>query len=138
MFGIRRREFISAARRRGGAWPLAARAQQPGEVRRVGMLDKRRDEQGTYVAAFREGLRELGYVEGKTSRSSSLERRRLEGSPQLAAELVGLRCDVIVTRQHTAGDAAKQATSAIPIVFAAVTDPVSKAWLRAWKDPVAT
>ena len=107
--------------------PLATLAQQQGKVWRIGFL-------GTISAAdsdwrieeVRAGLRELGYVEGKNIvieyRWADNQHERL---PELAAELVRLKVDVIVTHATVGSLAAKQATSTIPIVIAAIADPVA-------------
>jgi putative ABC transport system substrate-binding protein len=120
---MKRREFMTLL---GGAasWPLAARAQQ--KVPTIGFFSAgsaaaMRD----WVAALMQRLRELGWIERRTV---AIEYRWAEGHderlPELAAELVRLKVDVIVT--HSAGPvlAAKQATAVIPIVFATAADPV--------------
>ncbi len=107
--------------------PLAADAQQPAKVARIGYLGSAGP--GTPVShlldAFRQGLRELGYVEG---RNIAIEYRGAEGRfgrlPDLAAELVRLRVDVILVGGTPAALAAKNATGTIPIVLAGVGDPV--------------
>ena len=105
--------------------PLAADAQQAGKVPRIGFLFYGSPGPSPELDAFRQGLRELGYVEGQ---SITIEYRfasgRVERLPELAAELVRLKLDVIVTPATPASQAAKQATSTIPIVFAAVADAV--------------
>src|SRR5262245_16108217 len=128
---IRRREFITLL---GGAaaatWPLGARAQQGGKLPRLGILSPGRSElpePGVIMLdAFVQGLHELGYAEG---RNLILERRYAEWRPErlreLAAELAGAGVDVIVAFATPAARAAKQATSAIPIVAVAVGDPVA-------------
>jgi putative ABC transport system substrate-binding protein len=106
------------------AAPLAAPAQQPGKTARIGFLffvtSPSLDE------AFRQGLHELGYVEGQ---NIAIEYRSAEGKderlPGLAAELVRLKVDVIVAASPPATEAAKGATSTIPIVFAVSGDPVA-------------
>ena len=103
------------------AWPFAAHAQQP-RVWRVGMLETIAPELNTAnLSAFRRGLQELGYVEG---RNYVLEYRSADGRaerfPSLAAELVRAQVDLIVTRGTPAAHAARDATSKIPIVMAAV------------------
>ena len=122
---MKRREFITLL---GGAaavgWPLAARAQTPVPV--IGFLGANTPTtQGPWTAAFVQRLRELSWVEGRTV---SVEYRWAEGSREramdLAAEFVRLKVDVIVTSGTANVLAAKQATSAIPIVFAAAADPV--------------
>ena len=109
------------------AAPLAAEAQAPAKVPRIGFLSVRSLADNTHLLeAFRQGLRELGYVEGQ---NVAIEYRyaeeRPERLPALAAELVRLKVDVIVTGGAPAPEAAKQATSTIPIVFAVAGDPVA-------------
>jgi putative ABC transport system substrate-binding protein len=119
---MRRREFISLL---GGAaaWPLAARAQQS-KIARIGALYIGTADAESFKRELREGLRELGYVEGQ---NIEFEFRSAEGQldrlPGLAAELVRLKVDVIVTLYVPPSLAAKQATHEIPIV-AIVGDPV--------------
>lgn len=104
------------------AAPLGAGAQQPGKVPRVGFLANTRSP-GT--EAFQKGLRELGYVEGQNIIVEwSLAEGRLERLPELAAELVRLKVDVIVAPAPTYVQAARKATTTIPIIFALVPDPV--------------
>jgi putative ABC transport system substrate-binding protein len=109
------------------AAPLAAEAQQAAKVARIGYLSNDLAANPHIQEAFRQGLRDLGYVEG---RNVVIEYRDAEGKPErlpaLAAELVALKVDVIVTAagNHIAL-AAKQATRTLPIVFAAVSDPVA-------------
>ena len=104
------------------AAPLAAAAQQPAKVARIGILGETR---GPQWETFRQGLRDLGYIEGQTI---VLEWRwsegRVEQFPALAADLVRLGVDIIVTEGGLASLAAKKATSAIPIVMAISADPV--------------
>jgi putative ABC transport system substrate-binding protein len=124
---MKRREFITLLGGAAATWPLAARAQQ--ELRkapRIGFLTRATDASvSTQIDAFRQGLRDLGWVEGK---SISVEYRDAEGHadrlPALAAELVALNVDVIVTVDTPPTQAAKQATSTIPIVIAVSADPV--------------
>ena len=103
--------------------PLGGEAQEVGKVARIGML-RQGSPPDPNVEAFKQGLRELGYVEG---RNISLEYRWAEGKDErlvgLAAELVRLKVDVIVAT-GSAAVAAKQATTAIAIVMPAITDPV--------------
>ena len=119
---MRRRKFITLLGG-GAAWPLAVRAQQPlGKAVRIGVLA---NEWWPPIESLREGLRELGYVEGESLR---FDYRWAEGRndrhPILAAELVALPVNVIVTWGTPAALAAKGATSAIPIVMGAIGDPV--------------
>src|SRR6516165_4279419 len=122
---MRRREFISLL---GGAaaWPLAARAQQSGKLLTIGFLGSTRPSaEGQRLAAFVQRLRELGWMEG---RNVAIEVRWAEGRSErfaeIAAEFVRFKVDVIVTVATPLTLAAKQATSVIPIVFVAVSDPV--------------
>src|ERR1700675_1979612 len=109
-----------------GAAPLAAEAQQAAKIARIGYLSPNLATGPHLREAFRQGLRDLGYVEG---RNVVIEYRDAEGKverlPALAAELVALKVDVIVVGGSTvAALAAKQATRTLPIVFASAGDPV--------------
>src|ERR1035438_8507715 len=122
---MRRREFIAIVGGAALAWPLAART-QPRSARRIGMLQPDASSPSDpFVDAFRDGLRGLGYKEG---RDILLEIRWAGGSNEplfgLAVELVALKVDVLVTLSTPAALAAKRATATIPIVFTAVGDPV--------------
>jgi putative ABC transport system substrate-binding protein len=122
---MKRRDFITLLGGASVAWPLAARAQQPaGRIRRLGVLQPGAPPE-PLVEALRQRLRELGYVEG---RNVILEFRWAEGKlerlTQLAAELVGLKVDVITTLSTPVAIAARKATTTIPIVFTGVGDPV--------------
>ena len=121
---MRRREFITLI---GGAvalWPLAARAQQAGKLPIIGFLGAN-TASSPQTDAFVQRLRELGWINGSTV---TIEYRWAEGrfdrAPVLVAELIQLKADVLVTHSSPNVVAAKQATSVIPIVFAAVGDPV--------------
>jgi putative ABC transport system substrate-binding protein len=121
---MKRRAFI-AGLGAATAWPLASRAQQP-KMPTIGFLGGQTlAAQGQWTAAFVQRLRELGWSEG---RNVAILYRwadgRAERSAEIAAEIVRLKVDVIVTAGTTSVVAAKQATSAIPIVFAAAGDPV--------------
>jgi putative ABC transport system substrate-binding protein len=122
---MRRREFLSVI---GGAaaWPLAARAQQPGKVPTIGFVGQStRSATSEWTTAFVQRLRELGWID---ARNLAIEYRWGEGRnerfAQIAAEFVRLKVDVIVTGATPPTIAAKQATSVIPIVFAVAGDPV--------------
>jgi putative ABC transport system substrate-binding protein len=108
------------------AAPLVAEAQQASKVHRIGLLAPSDAHAGTpYVEAFRQGLRELGWVEGN---NCVIEYRwadgRLERLPALAADLVRLHVDVILTGAGSANQAAKEATKTIPIVMTTGVNPV--------------
>ncbi len=114
-----------------------AEAQQPEKIPRIGFLAAGSDASSAPLTeAFRQGLRELGYVEGK---SIIIEYRyaegRLERFSGLAAELVRLKVDIIVTAGRPSIHAAKQATSTIPIVMAAAGDPVGQGLVASLARP---
>lgn len=132
---VKRREFIALLSGLA-AWPLTARAQESPRVVRIGYLgflsaDKHRAKD----EAFRAALRDLGYIEGK---NLQIESRFADGDntllPELAAELVRLNVDVIVT-YATGVPAAKSATSTIPIVMAAYTDAVATGLVSSLAHP---
>jgi putative ABC transport system substrate-binding protein len=123
---MRRRDFITLLGGAAASWPLTARAQQAGKLPTIGFLVAGTPtSHGQWVAAFVQRLRELGWIEGRTI---TIEYRWAEGRSErfaeIAAELVRRKVDVIVTSATEAIVAAKQATSVIPIVFAAAGDPV--------------
>jgi putative tryptophan/tyrosine transport system substrate-binding protein len=134
---MKRRQFITLL---GGAvvvWPLAARAQQVGKVARIGYLGTSSPSlERQLVDAFRQRLRELGHVEGE---NIAIEYRWAEGRddrlPSLAAELVRLKPDVIVTSGTPGTLAAKQATNTIPIIFASSGNPVQGGLVASYARP---
>jgi putative ABC transport system substrate-binding protein len=136
MPGMGRREFITLL---GGAaaWPFTAHAQQPA-MPVVGYLDAASALERAYiVAAFRQGLAETGYIEGQ---NLAIEYRWAEGDygrlSQMATELVNRKVSLIVTPGAAAGAlAAKNATSAIPIVFAVGQDPVKLGLIESLARP---
>jgi len=123
MLDLRRRQFITLLGGAAAAWPLAARAQQS-RVARIGALYIGLADAESFKKELREGLRELGFVEGQ---NIAFEFRSAEGKldrlPELASELVRLKVDVIVALYVPSALAAKEATSEIPIVIVAA-DPV--------------
>ena len=121
-----RRRLLLAGGTTAAAWPLAARTQQARKTWRVGILETTSKAQNTVnFDALRKGLRELGYIEGQ---NLVLEYRwdggHAERFPELAAELVRLKVDLIVTRGTPAVLAAKSATTTIPVVMAASGEPL--------------
>src|SRR5215831_11330268 len=122
---MKRREFITLLGGAAAAWPLAAGAQQAGKLPTIGFLGADPSIESKRVAAFVQRLRELGWIDG---RNLAIEYRWAEGRNERyaenAAEFVRLKVDVIVTVATPPTLAAKQATAVIPIVFAAVSDPV--------------
>jgi putative ABC transport system substrate-binding protein len=134
---MRRREFITLLGGAAVAWPLAARAQPVSKLPTIGFLGSATSAtQGQWVAAFVQRLRELGWIEGRTV---AIEFRWAEGRTEryaeTAAEFVRLNVDIIVTVGTPAVVAAKQATSIIPIVFAAVGDPVGSGLVKTLARP---
>ena len=126
---IPRREFITLLGGAAAAWPLAARAQQGGRVRRVGWLassDENDPVAKTSIAAFTHALAELGWIDGRNLR---MELRWYGGDINrmraLAQELVGLQPDIILTSTFVATVAFQRETRTIPIVVIGVTDPVA-------------
>jgi putative ABC transport system substrate-binding protein len=131
---VDRRAFICTLA--GGllAAPLAAQAQPAAKIARIGYLGRKANSH--LLAAFLQGLRDLGYVEG---RNVVIEVRDAEGKfarfPALAAELVALKVDVIVAVATPAALAAKQATKTIPVVFTALSDPVTSGLVTSLARP---
>src|SRR5258708_2308983 len=124
---MERRKFITLVGGAAATWPLAARAQQAGKLPTIGVLGQTTLSGGSeWVAAFVQRLHELGWNEGRTI---AIEYRWAEGREErfaeVAAEFVRLKVDIIVTSGTPQVLAAKQATSVIPIVFAAAGDPVA-------------
>src|SRR5215468_8590578 len=121
---MRRREFIALVGGSVAGWPLAARAQKRRKVWRVGALQPGAPPD-PLLETIKDGLRDLGYVEG---RDLVFEPRWAEGKHDrlagLAAELVGLKVDVIYAFTTSPALAARKATTTIPIVFSGVGDPV--------------
>lgn len=121
---MRRRDFSALIGAAASAWPIAGLAQS-GKVPRIGILVLGNPNPAPFLTAFREGLRELGYIEGQ---NISFEFRSAKGAPTqlhvFARELVDLKVDVIVGFQTPAVAAAKEATTEIPIVMGAAGDPV--------------
>lgn len=134
---MRRREFTTLL---GGAmsWPLAARSQQAASLRRIGcLLFSTKSRVGhRYLEAFRQGLRELGHVEGQ---NIALEYRSAEGRierfPVLADELVRLNVDVIAALSNGATHSARRATHTIPIVCFNLGDPVGEGLVASLARP---
>ena len=132
---IGRREFITLLGGAAAAWPVAARAQQAKKTPRIGVLWPNPPATFDFM---RQGLKDFGYVEGQ---NISFEFRWAEGKldqlPELAAELVHLQVDVIVTLAPQATLAAKRATQTIPIVFVAMGDPLASGVVASLARPGA-
>ncbi len=132
---MRRRDFIAVM---GGAmvpWPLAAQANQPGKVWRIGYLSPLSGP-SAMSRSFVQGLHELGYVEGE---NLIIEYRFAMGKnerlPELAVDFVRAKVDLIATEGTPSTRAAMQATSTIPIVFGSVQDPVEKGIVASLAHP---
>jgi putative tryptophan/tyrosine transport system substrate-binding protein len=125
---IGRRKFLAALGGAAAAWPLAARAQQPERMRRIGVLmayaenDK---EYQTYVTAFREALQMFGWIEGRNIkidyRWAALDAALME---RFARELVTLQPDLVLTSSSPTTASLLQQTRSIPVIFANIADPV--------------
>ncbi len=119
--------------------PLAGNAQQPAKVPRVGYLSmqSRSDPTSTRLyEAFQQGLREHGYIEGQTiAMELRFAEGRLERLPDLAAELVRLKVDLIIAHTTPAARAAKRATATIPIVFIPLADPIASGLVASLARP---
>jgi putative ABC transport system substrate-binding protein len=136
---VNRREFISLIGSAAAAWPLAARAQQPAKVARIGFLftgSLESPEGRLSIDALRQGFHQHGYIEGQNIvieyRAADGRFDRLAG---LASELVQLKVDLIVATATPAGRAAQQATTTIPIVVTAMGDPVQDGLIASLARP---
>jgi len=139
MFGMRRRDFVVLLGGAAVAWPLAARAQQPEQMRRIDVLTNLvadDPEAQARVGAFLQGLQELGWAVGRNMR---IEYRWGAGDADrtrgYAAELVALAPDVILTSGESALAPLLQATRSVPVVFAQVPDPVGAGFVNSLARP---
>ena len=137
MAGSNSRVLRSTPRRSLVLAPLTTETQQAGKVYRIGLiLTSTPNETGHLIKAMNEGLRELGYVEG---RNVVFERRFAEGMqerlPALAAELVQLKVDVLVTGSNPVVAAVKQVTATIPVIMAVSRDPVGAGFIASLARP---
>jgi putative ABC transport system substrate-binding protein len=135
---MQRREFITLIGGAAVAWPQAAHAQAE-RVRRIGVLmalDANDPEGQSEVRAFKQGLQELGWIEGRNLQVgynwAGGEPNRIQAS---AKELVGLQCEVIVARSTPAVAALLKETRTIPIVFSYVVDPVGSGFVQSFARP---
>src|SRR3954470_19105961 len=135
---MRRREFLGLV---GGAatWPLAARAQQPERMRRIGVLLPAAADDAefqTRVGAFQQGLALLGWTIGRNVRiDSRWATANIAEIRRHAAELVALAPDIILAHGDTAVGALLQVTRTVPIVFSVVADPVGAGFVNSLSRP---
>jgi putative ABC transport system substrate-binding protein len=135
---MRRREFISLVGSAAVAWPLAARAQQPYRMRRMGVLlgNAENHETQSWVAALREELGKLGWKEG---RNIEIDIRwaaaDVASMKRFAKELVALQPDLILTQSTPAAGAMLEQTHTIPVVFVLVADPVGSGYVASLPRP---
>src|SRR5262245_21967473 len=136
---MRRREFLRMLGGTVAAWPLTARGQQRDHIRQIGVLSpfsENDSETKTRLAAFRERLEQLGWIEGRNIR---IEYRfsggNIERTRSAATELVALAPDVIVAYANPAVSALKPVTSTIPVVFTQVSDPVGSGFVTNISNP---
>jgi putative ABC transport system substrate-binding protein len=136
---LNRREFITLLGSTVAAWPLAARAQQPDRMRRIGVLMNGTvdDPEGqARIAAFHQGLQEWGWTLGRNARiDARWGAFDADSSRRYAAELVGLAPDVILASGSAAVGALQQTTRTVPIVFVLIADPVGAGFVETLAHP---
>src|SRR5499427_6901081 len=131
---MKRRQFITLFGGAAAAWPLAARAQQGERTRHIGVAAGDAEGQARLMG-FLQGLQEFGWTAGRNARidyrwaADNAERRKY------AAELVALTPDVILASTSPSVAALQQASSTLPIVFAAITDPVGQGFVASLARP---
>ena len=137
---MNRRTFITLLGSAAAAWPLAARAQQPDRIRRIGVLSafaEQDPEIKARLAAFRQGLERLGWSEGRNVRidyryapAAGADHARM-----LAKELIALQPDVILGQSPPLVAALQRETRALPIVFVSVSDPIGAGFVASLARP---
>jgi putative tryptophan/tyrosine transport system substrate-binding protein len=138
VLNVRRRDFITLCGGAAVAWPLTARAQQGERMRRIGLLMGVADDREgqARVTALKQGLQELGWIDGRNiqieTRFGGADAGRIRAH---AAELVALAPDVLVANTTPVIRAVRQATSSIPIVMAGVNDPVEQGFVSSLAHP---
>ncbi len=138
---MRRREFVALLTGAAAAWPLAARAQQPEQMRLVGVLAALAEndpDMKVRLAVFRERLEKLGWSEGRNIQIDiRFAAGRADQFQVLAKELVALKPNVIVAHTTPAAAVLKQATATVPVVFVQVTNPVGAGFVKSLAHPGA-
>jgi putative ABC transport system substrate-binding protein len=136
---VKRREFITLLGSAVATWPLAARAQQPNRIRRIGVLVASAESDPaskSLVTTFEKRLQELGWVVG---RNVEIQYRRSAGDADLtrtyAKELIGMRPDVILAQSNTSMLALHRESAKVPIVFVMVSDPVGQGYVDSLSRP---
>src|SRR5262245_57947857 len=136
---MRRRSFLTLLGASAAAWPLAARAQQDGRVRRIGLLMNGRPDveiYPSYIKAFRQTLQKLGW---RDRDNAQIDLRWSEGDVErtraYAVELVGLAPDIIVASGSANLAAVLRATRSVPVVFLQVSDPVAQGFVASLARP---
>jgi putative ABC transport system substrate-binding protein len=135
---MKRRDFITLLGGTAVAWSLAARAQQPEKISRIGVLWRApsAEQEGSTFKSLLKGFSDLGYAEG---RGITLEHRFANDTPDrfksMAAELASSDVDVVIGVGNSAATSAKEATTTIPIVFVLVADPVGSKLVDSFAQP---
>jgi putative tryptophan/tyrosine transport system substrate-binding protein len=137
---MRRRDFIKVIGSAGAAaaWPFATRAQRSNEMRRMGALMAAAESDSVrrgYIAAFGEGLRKLGWAEGRNIQVDTRWAVGAGSMQRLAKELVALQPDLILSHSTPTTAALLQETRTIPIIFATVSDPVGSGFVTSFPRP---
>ena len=136
---LNRRELVMLLGGAAAAWPLAGRAQQAERMRRIGVLMSyaESDPDGqTFIAAFREGLQQLGWVEGRNIRIDARWAALDDGAMQrFAKELIALQPDLILSQTTNSTAALLQQSRSVPIIFANVADPVGNGFIASLPRP---
>ena len=139
---MRRRQFIALLGGAAVAGPLAARAQEAGRMRRVGVLmafDENDPEARAYLSGFTQGLAELGWIDGRNLHidvrwaAGNVDRMRT-----LAKELVDLQCDVILSQTTPVTAALRRVSQTIPIILVMVGDPVGDGFVASVPRPAGS
>jgi putative tryptophan/tyrosine transport system substrate-binding protein len=137
---MKRRDFISLLGSAVAVWPLVARAQQAGQMRRIGVLTvfpKNDPLHLAYMAALREGLQKLGWIEGRNIRIDiGWAAPDMESTQRFAEELVAQQPDLIITENTLTTASTLKHTRAIPIIFVNVADPIGSGFVANFPRPV--